>query len=212
MVARQWSLDGNQSCHSSKRAPPPLDIILCGSFILYNSTGKMIRTPPWCCYIQPFSQLMAITQNNTAPLPRQPKGLLLIYLPPIIHRWSLIGSWVVAYRVKWTFHHLKCVHKSGQFPPWLCISHIQNWVVIFQYPPLTYGCSLPGHLLSDPQKIMVHQCWKYPQWIQSYVSAPALTSATASTSTSRKTGTTVRYIPDGQSTDRSHNHTLPTKL
>ena len=54
----------------------------------------------------------------------------------------------------------------------------------------------------------IHTCWKYPQWLQSYVSAPVLTSATASTSTS----TTVRYIPDGQSTDRSHYHTLPTKL
>ena len=55
-------------------------------------------------------------------------------------------------------------------------------------------------------------CWKYPQWIQSYVSTPALTGATASTSTSRTTGTTVRYIPDGQSTDHSHYHTPPTKL
>ena len=55
-------------------------------------------------------------------------------------------------------------------------------------------------------------CWKYPQWIQSYVSAPALTSATASTSTSRTTGTTVRYIPDGQSTDCSLYQPLPAKL
>ena len=58
------------------------------------------------------------------------------------------------------------------------------------------------------ERNMDYICWKYPQWLQSYVSAPALTSATASTGTS----TTVRYIPDGQSTDRSHNHTLPTKL
>ena len=57
-------------------------------------------------------------------------------------------------------------------------------------------------------KYTARVCWKYPQWIQSYVSAPALTSATASTSTN----TTVRYIPDGQSTDRSHSRTLPTKL
>ena len=58
----------------------------------------------------------------------------------------------------------------------------------------------------------VVDCWKYPQWIQSYVSTPALTSATASASTSRTTGTTVGYIPEGQSTDRSLYLPLPTKL
>ena len=57
-----------------------------------------------------------------------------------------------------------------------------------------------------------YSCWKNPRRIQSYVSAPALTGATASTSTSRTTGTTVRDIPDGQSTDRSHFRNLPSKL
>ena len=56
------------------------------------------------------------------------------------------------------------------------------------------------------------KCWKYPQRIQSYVSAPAITGTASITSTSWTTGTTVRDIPDGQSTYRSHFRDLPSKL